>query len=87
MRSCVLAFSSPQLIATACLFLAAKVEESPKQLKQVIFDVERVRHAKNIQVGGGMAEWVEMRLRESFPGTDKVITYIAIRGPQVDVLG
>lgn len=48
-----LAFFVPQLIATACLFLAAKVEESPKPLRQVIIEVERVRHAKNIQVGGG----------------------------------
>ncbi len=43
----------PQLISTACLFLASKVEESPKPLRQVIIEVERVRHAKNIQVGGG----------------------------------
>ncbi|KAG2447649.1 hypothetical protein HYH02_007567 [Chlamydomonas schloesseri] len=35
------------LIATACLFLAAKVEEAPRLLKNVISEVERVRHSKD----------------------------------------
>ncbi len=38
-----------QLIATACLFLATKIEESPKMLRSVITEIERIRHAKNLE--------------------------------------
>lgn len=36
-----------QLIPTACLFLAAKVEEAPRLLRNVMGEVERVRHSKD----------------------------------------
>ena len=43
-----LSVPAAQLIATACLFLAAKVEEAPRLLKTVIGEVERVRHSKDL---------------------------------------
>lgn len=36
-----------QVIATACLHLAAKVQESPKPIREVIRECERIRHCKN----------------------------------------
>ena len=55
-----------QIIAAACLFLASKVEESPKPVKDVVRRCDEVRYAKNPAqlkklgdaVGGWLADWL-----------------------------
>ena len=39
-----------QVIATACLHLAAKIHEAPKAIRDVCLQCERIRHAKHLDL-------------------------------------
>ena len=40
----------PQVIATACLHLAAKIQEAPKPIREVCLQCERVRHLRHAEM-------------------------------------
>ncbi|EFJ52651.1 hypothetical protein VOLCADRAFT_120142 [Volvox carteri f. nagariensis] len=64
------------LIATACLFLAAKIEESPKMLKNVIMEMERIRHSKNPGALRALEDPVNFeRLREEVLQAERAVLY------------
>ncbi|GFR51507.1 hypothetical protein Agub_g13922, partial [Astrephomene gubernaculifera] len=64
------------LIATACLFLAAKLEESPRQLRNVIIEVERVRHAKNLAALRALDDPVHLeRVKEEVLQAERAVLY------------
>jgi hypothetical protein len=43
----ICSYPAPQTIATACLHLAAKVGESPKPIREVVRECERIIHQKH----------------------------------------
>ncbi|KAG2423315.1 hypothetical protein HXX76_015462 [Chlamydomonas incerta] len=64
------------LIATACLFLAAKVEEAPRLLKNVIGEVERVRHSKDPSKQRDLEDPAKMeRYREEVLQAERAVLY------------
>ncbi|GIL78963.1 hypothetical protein Vretimale_199 [Volvox reticuliferus] len=64
------------LVATACLFLAAKIEESPKLLKNVIMESERIRHTKNPAALRALDDPVNFdRLREEVLQAERAVLY------------
>ncbi|KAG2491108.1 hypothetical protein HYH03_010552 [Edaphochlamys debaryana] len=64
------------VVATACLFLAAKIEESPRQLRQVIVEVERVRHSKNPAALRALDDPAHMeRVKEEVLQAERAVLY------------